>query len=55
MTDETHTCEECGLTFFYAPALHECAHKGDPRMLAQADAMRGETWVEECMRKQAGR
>lgn len=38
------TCDECGLTYFYAPKLHECADKGKP-------APRPMSWVEESMRK----
>ena len=38
-------CGECGLDFYYAAELHECAHKGVPVAVP-------ESWVDECMRKQ---
>jgi hypothetical protein len=42
-------CDECGLEYLYDPKYHECAHKG--RQLAGSDRV-GESWVDECMRKQ---
>lgn len=53
-TEPTTTCDECGLTYFYAPRYHECAHKGDPALRAQAEALVGSSWVDECMAKQYG-
>jgi hypothetical protein len=49
MAEILNHCEECGQDFYYAPNLHECAHKG--RVLA-SDGPPGESWVDECMRKQ---
>jgi len=43
-SEPTTTCPDCGLTYFYDPKHHEC--QTGPVVLA------GETWVEECMRKQ---
>ena len=36
-------CEECGLTYFYAPSLHEC--RRGPRLLAGS-------WLNEVKEKQ---
>ena len=44
-------CDECGQRFFYDPKYHECAHKGDPALLAHAEQVRGESWADECVRR----
>lgn len=50
-----HTCETCGLSFYYAPRLHECST--DSRTAAERveDDKHAPTWVEECMAKQYNR
>lgn len=45
------TCDECGLTYSYAPRFHECAHKGDPAMRVAVERVQGEPWAEECRRR----
>lgn len=42
-------CDECEQDFYYDPKYHECAHKG--RVLPGSEYI-GESWVDECMRKQ---
>lgn len=51
VSDTQTTCDECGLTYFYAPKYHECAHKSDPAMLAAVERARGESWADECVRR----
>lgn len=49
---DTTTCEACGLTYEYAPELHQCPTERDRQVRAALLAGRGESWVNECMRRQ---
>lgn len=39
-------CDDCGLVFYYSPEYHECSDKGSPALKAEAERLRGESWVE---------
>ena len=45
-------CDKCGLDFDFEVRLHQCAKDFDPMMVAAANAVKGKTWIEECMEKQ---
>ena len=50
-----HQCQTCGQSFMYDPRYHECRSERDKQEQARLLAGRGESWIDECMRKQYAR